>query len=209
MDKTDIFSFFKRKKNEKQMSSLVFTEYLDYASHMSREIYLTSVTPQIAETIVKTIKMWNDVDDESGVELSNRPPIKIYINSTGGNFEAMLTIMDIIKMSKTPVHTINMGIVQNEAFFVYIAGHNRYTFQKATFLYKQDLKSLSETDPSMNNYVLLYEKQLLELKEILMERTKISETEYNKHSKHNWWLNAEEAQRLRISNEMFLSLYSK
>ena len=121
----------------------------------------------------------------------------------------MLTIMDIIKMSKTPVHTINMGIVQNEAFFVYVAGHTRYTYQKATFLYKQDLKSLSETDPSMNNYVLLYEKQLLELKDILMERTKTSETEYNKHSKHNWWLNAEEAQRLRISNEMLLSLCSK
>lgn len=209
MDKTEIFNFFKKRKNEKQISPFTFTEYLDYASHMAREIYLTSITPQNAETIVKTIKMWNQLDDESGVELMSRPPIKIYINSTGGNFEAMLTLMDIIKMSKTPVHTINMGIVQNEAFFVYIAGHTRYTYQKATFLYKQDLKSLAETDPSMNNYVLLYEKQLLELKDILMERTKVTETEYNKHSKNNWWLNSEEAQRLRISNEVLFTLYSR
>lgn len=202
----EIFNYFKKKTLNKRISPLTFSEYVDYSSQLAREIYLTSITPQSAENIDKIIKMWNEIDDESEMETLKRPPIKIYINSTGGSFEAMLLIMDIIKMSRTPVYTINMGIVQNEAFYVYIAGHMRYTYQKATFLYQYDLKSLMGEDPSNNNYISLYEKQLLELKEILIEKTKVTETEYNKHMKNKWWLTADEAQRLRISNEVISSL---
>ena len=198
MFKNDIINFFK--KTVRRITS--FSEYVDLNSSSSREIYISTITPQIAETIDKTIRMWNRIDDTEMVEWGKRVPIKLYINSTGGDFNSMLTIMDIIKLSKTPVYTINTGVVHKEAFFIFITGHQRYAYPKSSFLYERDLKHLDEEDRSLDNYIAFYERQLTEIKDVILEKTKITENEYNKHLKGTWWMTAEDAQKLRICNEV-------
>lgn len=198
MFKNDIINFFK--KTVRRITS--FSEYVDLNSSSSREIYISTITPQIAETVDKTIRMWNRIDDTEMVEWGKRVPIKLYINSTGGDFNSMLTIMDIIKLSKTPVYTINTGVVHKEAFFIFITGHQRYAYPKSSFLYERDLKHLDEEDRSLDNYITFYERQLTEIKDVVLEKTKITENEYNKHLKGTWWMTAEDAQKLRICNEV-------
>lgn len=198
MFKNDIINFFK--KTAKRITS--FSEYVDLNSSSSREIYISTITPQIAETVDKTIRMWNRIDDTEMVEWGKRIPIKLYINSTGGDFNSMLTIMDIIKLSKTPVYTINTGVVHKEAFFIFITGHQRYAYPKSSFVYERDLKHLDEEDRSLDNYIAFYERQLAEIKDVILEKTKITENEYNKHLKGTWWMTAEDAQKLRICNEV-------
>lgn len=198
MFKNDIINFFK--KTVRRITS--FSEYVDLNSSSSREIYISTITPQIAETVDKTIRMWNRIDDTEMVEWGKRVPIKLYINSTGGDFNSMLTIMDIIKLSKTPVYTINTGVVHKEAFFIFITGHQRYAYPKSSFLYERDLKHLDEEDRSLDNYIAFYERQLTEIKDVVLEKTKITENEYNKHLKGTWWMTAEDAQKLRICNEV-------
>lgn len=114
----DIIKFFQKKKAEQS-----FIEYVNTSMDESRKIYVTTITSQTAETIDKTITFWNNVDNVEGIESLKREPIRIYINSTGGDFNAMLTILDAIKLSKTPVYTINIGTAYKEAFFVYLAGY--------------------------------------------------------------------------------------
>lgn len=198
MFKNDIINFFK--KTVRRITS--FSEYVDLNSSSSREIYISTITPQIAETVDKTIRMWNRIDDTEMVEWGKRIPIKLYINSTGGDFNSMLTIMDIIKLSKTPVYTINTGVVHKEAFFIFITGHQRYAYPKSSFVYERDLKHLDEEDRSLDNYIAFYERQLAEIKDVILEKTKITENEYNKHLKGTWWMTAEDAQKLRICNEV-------
>lgn len=198
MFKNDIINFFK--KTVRRITS--FSEYVDLNSSSSREIYISTITPQIAETVDKTIRMWNRIDDTEMVEWGKRIPIKLYINSTGGDFNSMLTIMDIIKLSKTPVYTINTGVVHKEAFFIFITGHQRYAYSKSSFVYERDLKHLDEEDRSLDNYIAFYERQLAEIKDVILEKTKITENEYNKHLKGTWWMTAEDAQKLRICNEV-------
>ena len=198
MFKNDIINFFK--KTVRRITS--FSEYVDLNSSSSREIYINTITPQIAETVDKTIRMWNRIDDTEMVEWGKRMPIKLYINSTGGDFNSMLTIMDIIKLSKTPVYTINTGVVHKEAFFIFITGHQRYAYPKSSFAYERDLKHLDEEDRSLDNYIAFYERQLAEIKDVILEKTKITENEYNKHLKGTWWMTAEDAQKLRICNEV-------
>lgn len=198
MFKNDIINFFK--KTVRHITS--FSEYVDLNSSSSREIYISTITPQIAETVDKTIRMWNRIDDTEMVEWGKRIPIKLYINSTGGDFNSMLTIMDIIKLSKTPVYTINTGVVHKEAFFIFITGHQRYAYPKSSFVYERDLKHLDEEDRSLDNYIAFYERQLAEIKDVILEKTKITENEYNKHLKGTWWMTAEDAQKLRICNEV-------
>ena len=191
MYKTDIIGFFKRRKLIKQIQS--FTDFVDLSANLNREIYLTTITAQTAEAIDRIVRMWNYIDDTEIVEFSKRHPIKIYMNSLGGDFNAMLTIMDVIKMSKTPVQTINIGVVQKEAFFIYAMGHQRYAYPRATFLYERDLKHLDNSDEQTDKYVNFYLRQLDEIKDLVIEKTKITENEYNKHLKACWWMSAEDA----------------
>ena len=200
MYKTDIIGFFKRRKLIKQIQS--FTDFVDLSANLNREIYLTTITAQTAEAIDRIVRMWNYVDDTEIVEFSKRHPIKIYMNSLGGDFNAMLTIMDVIKMSKTPVQTINIGVVQKEAFFIYAMGHQRYAYPRATFLYERDLKHLDNSDEQTDKYVNFYLRQLDEIKDLVIEKTKITENEYNKHLKACWWMTAEDAHKLRVCTEI-------
>lgn len=197
---TDIISFFKRRRLMKQIQS--FTDYVDLSANLNREIYLTSITTQTAESIDKIVRMWNSIDDTESIEFGKRHPIKIYINSLGGDFNAMLTIMDVIKLSKTPIHTINIGVVQKEAFFVYIMGTQRMAYPRSSFLYERDLKHLDEADEQVDKYATFYQRQLTEIKDLIIEKTKITENEYNKHLKGVWWITAEDAHKLRVCTEI-------
>ena len=207
MYKTDIINFFKKRKLMKQVKT--FTDFVDLSANLNREIYISTITPQIAEMVDKTIRMWNYVDDTETVEYSKRYPIKIYMNSLGGDFNAMLTIMDSIKMSKTPVHTINTGVVQKEAFFIYSMGHQRYAYPRATFLYERDLKHLDEDDEQVDKYATFYQRQLTEIKDLIIEKTKITENEYNKHLKGVWWMTSDDAYKLRVCTEILYTTVLK
>ena len=71
-------------------------------------------------------------------------------------------------------------------------------------MFEKDLKHLEEANEKMpENYMNFYNKQLNELKDILLERTKVTESEYNKHLKNSWWITADESQKLKICNEIF------
>lgn len=191
----DIIKFFQKKKTEQN-----FIEYVNTSMDASRKIYVTTITSQTAETIDKIITFWNNVDNAEGIESLKRESIKIYINSTGGDFNAMLTILDAIKLSKTPVYTINIGTAYKEAFFVYLAGHKRLSYPHASFAYEKDLRHIDEDNENpMKNF---YEKQLVELKDILLEKTKITDNEYNKHLKSIWYITADEAYKLGICNQI-------
>ena len=200
MYKTDIIGFFKKRKLIKQIQS--FTDFVDLSANLNREIYISTITPEVAEKVDKTIRMWNYIDDTEIVEYSKRHPIKIYMNSLGGDFNSMLTIMDAIKLSKTPVHTINTGVVQKEAFFIYSMGHQRYTYPRATFLYERDLKHLDDADEQTDKYINFYLRQLDAIKDLIVEKTKITENEYNKHLKGQWWMSAVDANKLRVCTEI-------
>lgn len=207
MYKTDIIGFFKKRKLIKQIQS--FSDYVDLSAHLNREIYITSITPQTAEAFDKVIRMWNNIDDVEAIEYTKREPIKVYINSLGGDFNAMFTMMDSIKMSRTPIHTINIGVVQKEAFFIYIMGHQRHSYPRASFLFERDLKHLDDADANTDKYVNFYTRQLTDLKDSLLEKTKITDVEYGKHLKGVWWITAEDAHKLRICTEILYTTILK
>lgn len=196
-NKNTIFNFFHKRRN----TNITFVEGMDMFSNLNREIYINTITPQSAEHLDKAIRAWNKFDDIDFSEVAKRTPIKIYINSLGGDFDAMLTMIDAIKISKTPVHTINIGTAHKEALLVFIAGHQRYCYPNSSFLYERDLKHLEDAEKN-DNYINFYEKQLNSIKDIIINRTKITETEYSKHLKNLWWIMPEDAQRLKVCHEI-------
>lgn len=201
-------SFFSKIFNTSQKSTEALREYkyedfskmIEKSCNMKREIYIGSLTPDVAVSIEKIIRFWNSVDDELTTPIGEREPIKIYINSFGGSLSAALTIIDAIKLSKTMVFTINIGNVFKEAFYIFLAGHKRYAYPRSTFLYEKELTIFDATDAAQSNYADFCEKQSLELKDMLLDKTKVTENEYTKRK--TWWLSAEKAYEFNICNEV-------
>lgn len=176
---------------------------MDYVKFYQREIYINVISPEVAEDINKIITFWNTVDEESMKSYAEREPIKVFINSEGGLLDSALVIMDILKISKTPIYTINIGKVNREAFYIYMAGHKRLMYPNAFFCYQAPkIPSIIENKSSFYNYKVFYEKTNKELKEFILDKIKITDTQYENHSNNDWWFHADDATKLGICNEI-------
>ena len=173
---------------------------IEVSSHLNREFYLDNITPTIANQFDRFVRFWNDIDKD--ILMTQREPIKLYIDSRGGSLSAALTIIDTIKLSRTPVYTINIGNVFKEAFYIYLAGLKRYSYPRASFYYEKDL-SFFNLGEAQSNYEDFIKDQQTELHDMIMEGTKITESDYEKRS--GWWLTPEKAYNLRICNEVLRS----
>lgn len=180
-----------------------FVDVLSLATSLNRECEIADIEPQVGEAVETFIRFWNKVDNENNIPVEEREPIKIYINSAGGDLHATLTMINAVRMSKTPVYTINIGNAYSGGFFLFIAGHKRFAYEDSTFLYHEGSTGAGKMDAGkFRNYSNFYDRLLERLKEITLKYTSITEEEYNAHKKDDWWIFSDEALKLNICDEI-------
>ena len=84
-----------------------------------RKILLSdNISALSVKDIITKIMDINYDDDlkEADYKDWERKPIKLFINSFGGSVYDGLSLVDIIKQSKTPVHTISIGSSMSMGF---------------------------------------------------------------------------------------------
>lgn len=64
-------------------------------------------------------------------------PIRIFINSFGGDAYACLGLISIIKNCSTPVHTYVTGCAMSAGFLIAINGHERFCYENSTYMIHQ------------------------------------------------------------------------
>lgn len=181
-----------------------------YMKLENREIQIDNLTPQVADNIDGLIRFWNLVDDEIAMSIADREPIKIYINSLGGSLEAALTILNAIQISRTPVYTFNIGTVCKESFLIYIGGHRRYAYANSTFMYTNNIFTKpveEENESTFYNKNAYLTQQQENIKLFLLDRINITEAQYDKHDKNEWWFSADDALKIHICNEISKNHY--
>ena len=164
-----------------------FEDLINLEGSFRREIYLYEITDGTGSSIDGQIRFWNDYDNDHNIPIKERKPIKIYIDSCGGSLTDTLTIIDSIKMSKTPVITICTGCAYSGGFFVFISGDKRIAYPHASFLFHEGSTSTGGTSGQFENYTAFYRRQLLQLQQIVLSNTKISEEEYKEIRKDDIW----------------------
>lgn len=65
------------------------------------------------------------------------PPIKLYINSEGGELASALSIVDFIIRSDVPIHTIIEGEAASAATLISVVGHRRFITKNSHMLIHQ------------------------------------------------------------------------
>lgn len=179
-----------------------FNKILEIADTLNRTIIIEEIDEESGVVAESLIRFWNRYDEENEIPIEEREPIKVYIDSPGGYLTSTFTIMDSIKLSKTPVWTINIGCAYSGGFFIFICGHKRIAYPTSSFLYHEGNGSISGDANKFQNQADFYKKQRQKLKEFTLKYTKITEEQYNEHIKDDWWLFADEAIELGIADEI-------
>lgn len=187
--------------NEEAFES--FDNVVNSSLALNREAYVGAIDDTAAEGIETVIRYWNRIDDEAGIPIEDRKPIKLYIDSWGGMVVGAYTIINAIELSKTPVWTINIGAAYSAGFFIFITGHKRFAYPFSSFLYHEGGTGNDYMDAhKFRNQAAFYEKQLQQLKEHTLRYTNLTEEEYQKIIKDDYWLTAPEALEKGVCDEI-------
>lgn len=164
-----------------------FEDVVNLDGTLNREVYLGNIENGVGSSIEGYIRFWNKYDNDRNIPIEKREPIKIYIDSPGGYLSDTFTMVDAIKLSKTPVWTICVGCAYSGGFFTFISGHKRVAYPHASFLFHEGSTSTGGTSSQFENYTNFYKKQLEQLKNIVLENSSISEEEYKDIRKDDIW----------------------
>ena len=138
---------------------------------MYRNILLSDeITSSSVEKVINTIFSINYDDDQKEAEYKDwvREPIMLFINTNGGNAYDAFALGDVIRKSKTPVHTVTLGWCMSAGFLIYLFGHKRYMSEYATLMYhdvasyaggkteyvKQELSEMKRLADMMNRLII-------------------------------------------------------
>ena len=197
MDNKD---FVARYENSAAINSIdTLTEMMAFNN---RELYLGAVTSDVADAFDTYIRIWNKLDQENHLPIDEREPIKIYINSDGGDLTAAYSIIDTIKMSKTPVWTINTGCAYSSGLEIFIVGHYRIAYPFSSFLFHEGSVGFGGDANKFKNYSRFYEKLLEMSKENILQHSALTEEDYEKVKKDDWWFLAQEAYDLKMCDKI-------
>ena len=179
-----------------------FDDLISLDGSLRREVYLFGINEGTGAVIEGQIRFWNQIDEDKGIPVSERTPIKLYIDSGGGSLSDTFTIVDAVMMSKTPVITINTGCAYSGGFFVFICGDKRLAYPNSSFMFHEGSVGNSADASKFRNFSEFYLKWLDQLKKIVINHTDMTEEFYKEHQKDDLWLTPEEALKLGVCDEI-------
>lgn len=176
-----------------------------------RDIYLPDqVSQKTMNALTKSIIIINKNDRYleglyglHGLEYSPKP-IKIYIDSYGGQVYQCFGLLGVMEKSKTPVHTIVTGAAMSCGFMILISGHKRFGYPLSTPLYHQVSTGFYGKVQDMEESLKETKRLQKSIEKITLDRTRITEKELKKilKKKVDWYMSAEEALRLAVIDEI-------
>lgn len=143
---------------------------------------------------------WNREDKGKPVE--ERKPIKLFFFSPGGSLDINYSVIDIIRLSKTPIIGINMGVCCSAAAYIYLACHKRYMLPHSYFVFHQGSSQMSGTYGEVVAIMTDYQNQIAELSSFMEERTTYTSEEITDNIVTEWYVREEEALEKGVCHEV-------
>ena len=130
------------------------------------------------------------------------PPIKIYINSDGGELHSALAAFDIIQKNKVPIHTIITGTACSAATIISLAGQKRKITQNSYMLIhnisSEFWGKMHEFEDEMKNMEML----TYNIKKIYKQNSHINQKRLDKILKKDLLMDANTCLRLNLVDDI-------
>jgi ATP-dependent Clp protease protease subunit len=154
--------------------------------------------------LVKMIIKCNREDNGKPVE--ERVPIKVFVDSPGGDIQALWTTIKTIEISKTPVWTINYCTAYSAAGDLVASGHRRFALPGTNFLLHNGSCQFGGQVDQVASTKKYFDGLSKKLEANLLNRTKINPKTYKKRAVTDWYFDENEALEMGVIDEIITDL---
>lgn len=182
-------------------------DLLNYYKRIKNRVIL--INQDIGDWLVQftqEIIEWNRQDKD--IPIKERKPIKIFINTDGGDSNSIMYFINICNLSKTPIYSIGMGKCYSAGglLLMGLPKGNRYIFDTTEVLiHDGSTGSYGDTGKVIDNFERIkYSED--KMKKFILSHTAITEKEYDKNYRKNWWMDSEDAIKFGVADHIVKSV---
>lgn len=153
----------------------------------TRTILLTGeINKELGEKIVKQLLL---------LEADSDDPIKVFIDSPGGDADAGYAIYDMIRFIKPDVYTIGMGLVASAGALVLLAApkERRIGLPNSHYLIHQPLSGMKGVASDLQIHAEEVEKLRNKINRLISDETGQDVEKVSKDTDRDFWMSAEES----------------
>lgn len=144
------------------------------------------VNKELAERVVRQMILLEDAGDE---------PIKVLIDSPGGDADAGFAILDMMRFVKPDVYTIGMGLVASAGALILLASpkEHRLSLPNSHYLIHQPLSGMRGVATDIEIHAKEIERMRERINKLISEETGRPYEQVEKDTDRDFWMTAEEA----------------
>ncbi len=177
-----------------------------YTRFNNREIVLNDIVDDRLVDISFYIMDWNREDEKEGLKKEDRLPIKIWVNTDGGDATSVLNLIDTIQISKTPVITIGLGRCFSAGCILLMCGHKRLVFPHTkVLLHKGSTEFIGDIQKLLDHMDLLSDLSK-DLEKLLFNKTKITKREYGVVENRDLFLSADDIVKFGFADKIITTM---
>jgi len=139
-----------------------------------------------AQRVVSRLVLFEDASDE---------PIKVFIDSPGGDADAGYAIFDMMRFVKPPVYMIGMGLVASAAAIILLAAprERRIALPNSHYLIHQPLSGMRGVATDIEIHARELDRIRVRINKLISEETGQALEKVEKDTDRDYWMTAEEA----------------
>jgi len=161
-----------------------------YIDEQDRVFWVNGTIDDSLLNLVRMIIKYNKEDKDKKVE--DRVPIKVFIDSPGGDVCTLWTTIKAIEISKTPVYTINYCTAYSAAADLLAAGHKRYTLPGCTAMVHTGSCGYGGTVEQVENMKKYFDKLGKKIIDYFLAHTKVDPKMFKKKAASDWYMDEQE-----------------
>ena len=182
-----IRSIYYMSEKEKEKGKEAEQEMATERMLKTRTILLSGeVNKELAEKVVRQLLLLEADSDE---------PIKVFIDSPGGDVDAGFAIFDMIRFVKPEVYTVGMGLVASAGALILLAApkERRIGLPNSHYLIHQPLSGMRGVATEIEIHAKELEKLRIKLNKLISEETGQDISRVEKDTDRDYWMGAGEA----------------
>lgn len=152
------------------------------------------INEQIDDNILELSKEIIRINREDrGIPIENRVPIKILLDTPGGDVSATWSLIKLIEISKTPVWTINLCSAYSAGADILAAGHKRFAMPGTSVLVHSGSCYYGGTQEQAESMKKFGDKLVKKVTDYFLAHTKVDPKVFKKKAPSDWYLDEDEA----------------
>jgi ATP-dependent Clp protease protease subunit len=165
----------------------------------TRTILLSGqVNKDLAERTIRQLLLLDEENDK---------PIRIFIDSPGGDADAGFAIFDMIRFVTAPVWTIGMGLVASAAAIIQLASpkERRIGLPNSHYLIHQPLSGIRGVATDIEIHAREIERLREKINRLIADETGTGLEQVERDTDRDFWMSAEEAVRYGLISKIILN----